>query len=618
MTIEKFLATLVKRWWLVLLCSLTVGAGAYIGSKFMTRLYQSSALVRVTIRGNNNQLDYNSLLASEQLMDTEAQLATSNTVLRAVASKYHGLTPEVLAKEVTTTSRPNTQVFEIDILDASPTRAATLANDIAATLIKQQFQETQLANSRYLQDLQQDLDAVQKQIDAVTTQIAALEAKGGNQAEITALQINLGGLFQWQTALAQLKLNVQGSDYLGIAQAAEPNPKPVQPNVLLNTVGGLLIGLLLGMLLAVLLELLDKQVRTPEALTQLLGWPLLATIWYARSSKNEHVFNPTLHDANVEGYRILRTNIGFSGIGKPLHSLVISSAMPRDGKSIIAANLAIFMAKAGKNTLLIDADLRHSVLGDLFGIPGDRMGLSNALLAFSIPATTNASAKHKFRTSTSSVPPSSMPPVTQRSLEPFIHAVNIPNLCVMPSGPLPPNPSELLDSKAMQYLFKALSSCGAEVVIFDTPPLLGLSDASILASKVDGTLVVVDITRARKGSLKQVKALLAQAGTRVLGCVVNKQRRSPKNTFYSYSYRTDEQKEGEDLDMEHAGSFPTLPDIPDGLGEPGISSELELKEQSEEENHSTNNVNSPAVPANAFDANNQTIKPSGDNRRQGE
>ena len=98
-------------------------------------------------------------------------------------------------------------------------------------------------------------------------------------------------------------------------------------------------------------------------------------------------------------------------------------------------------------------------------------------------------------------------------------------------------PPELLDLKAMQSFFAALRSCGAEVVIFDTPPLLGLSDASILASKVDGTLVVVDINHASKGSLKQMKALLEQAKIRVIGCVVNKQRRSRKDTPKSYGYR---------------------------------------------------------------------------------
>jgi hypothetical protein len=129
---------------------------------------------------------------------------------------------------------------------------------------------------------------------------------------------------------------------------------------------------------------------------------------------------------------------------------------------------------------------------------------------------------------------------------------------------------------------------------------------------------VVDITRARKESLKQMKALLAQAGTRVLGCVINKRRRSRKNTIYSYSYGTHEQQEGGNPDVEHAGSLPTLPIEPDNSRESGTSSQVALREQREEENHSTNNVNFPDAPANACNASDQTIKLPQVNRRKDE
>jgi Mrp family chromosome partitioning ATPase len=466
-------------------------------------------------------------------------------VLREVASHYPDMSVEQLSGEVTAAPRLNTQLFEIDVQNPSPTQAATIANDVATTLIEQQTQ-----------------------------------------------------VFQ-QNA-------VQGAVYLLIVQPAQPNFSPVQPHVLLNTAGGLLAGLLLGILFAVLLGLLDTRVRTPEALTQLLGWPVLATIWRARSAKE--VFNPNINSANFEAYRSLRTHIGFATIDKPVHTLLVTSATPRDGKSAVAANLAIFMARAGKRTLLIDADLRHPVQGDLFNIPGDSMGLSNAIVTFRIPAAATASANDKLRMSTASTSPMGVPPTTRGSLDPFIHSVHISNLRVMPSGPLPLNPSELLDSKAMQHLLQALSNYGAEIVIFDTPPLLGLSDASILASKVDGTLVAVDITRARKESLKQVKVLLAQAGTRVLGCVINKQQRNRKNTIYSYSYGSYEQKIVRDFDGEHAGSLTTLSIGPDDSGVSGTSTRLALREQREEEHHGTSNVNFPVAPANTLNASDQTTK----------
>jgi len=444
----------------------------------MTPTYQSAALVQIAVSSGNNQSDYNNLLASNQLVQTEATLATSDLVLREVASHYPGLTVTDLSKNVTATAKTNTQLFEIDVQDPSPTRAATLANDIAKTLIQQQIQVEQQASA-------------------------------------------------------------QNGSFLFLAQPAQPPLKPLQPNILLNTAAGLIAGLLLGMALTLLFEQLDTHVRTPEALTQLLDLPVLATI--SQAEPKEEVVNPTGHNANVESYRILRTNIGFSAINRPLRTLVVTSASPGDGKTVIAANLAIFMARAGKNTLLIDANLRHPTLHETFGLPAQTMGFSNAILTFSTPSAPDMSAYQQSLTSTTSPSPLNALPAIRVSLDPFLHDVDIPNLNVMPSGPLPPNPPELLDSKAMQRLLTALGNCGAEVVIFDTSPLLGLSDASILASKVDGTLVVVDITRSKKEHLKQLNAILEQAEADVLGCVVNKQRHSRDHANYSYYYTAHEQ-----------------------------------------------------------------------------
>src|SRR2546425_2076483 len=124
MTLEQYWSALIKRWKLIILSLLVVGLGAYIASKFMTPLYQSTALIEVNVLSNNNQTDINT---SEQLVQTEAQLAISDPILREVASHYPGLTAGQLAKDATTTVRPNTQLFEIDVSDPSPTRAAALA-----------------------------------------------------------------------------------------------------------------------------------------------------------------------------------------------------------------------------------------------------------------------------------------------------------------------------------------------------------------------------------------------------------------------------------------------------------------------------------------------------------
>ncbi|HLX57541.1 MAG TPA: Wzz/FepE/Etk N-terminal domain-containing protein, partial [Ktedonobacteraceae bacterium] len=299
MTFEQFWTILIKRWMLVVICFLFVGAGAFVGSKLMKPLYQSSALVQVIIRsGNTNQPSYDNLLASAQLVQTVATLATSDPVLREVASHYPGLSVIQLAGEVSSSPKTNTQLFEIDVVDPSPTRAASLANDVAKTLIEQQGQAVQQENAQAQQQIQQQLDLTSQQIDDTTTKISTLQgqAKAGNQGQVALLQSQLSGLQQkynqWQSALAQLELTqVQGSTLMDVVQSAQPAVGPVRPSVLLNTGGGLLAGLLLGMLLALLYERLDTRVRTPEALIQLLRWPILATIWRADSLNPIDVIN---------------------------------------------------------------------------------------------------------------------------------------------------------------------------------------------------------------------------------------------------------------------------------------------------------------------------------------
>jgi Mrp family chromosome partitioning ATPase/capsular polysaccharide biosynthesis protein len=572
MTFEQFWTMLLKQWKIIVICFVVVGVGAFVASKLMKPLYQSTALVQVVIRSSgNNQSDYTNLMASDQLVQTEATLATSDPILRSVASHYPGLSPTQLAKEVTASSRPNTQLFQIDVIDPSPTRAALLANDIAQALIAQQLKMTQDNNSLAQQQIQQNITLTSQQITTTTEQITAIKAKGGNQGQIALLQAQLTGqqerYTQWQNALAQLELTqAQGNNPLQIAQNAQPIDSAVQPRILVNTVGGFLAGLLLGILLAMLFEQLDTRVRVPEALSGLVNWPVLATVQLAKSGNREDVINPGGRDANAEAYRMLRTNIGFAGLDKPLHSLMVTSSQPRDGKSVVAANLAIFMARAGKSTLLIDADLRRPTQHELFHLPNTVMGLSNAVLALSStaqgPRTPTNAPFHK-----PDFQPLDPTATSRLSLGPFVHTVGIPNLWVMPTGPLPPNPPELLDSKVMQHFLSVIAQCGVEIVIFDAPPILGLSDASILASKVDGTLAVIDMTRATRKKLKLLKATLEQRKVTVLGCVANKYRGGRNDsTYVSYYYQAEEEYENEKSmrngQAPHTPGSPLIPAFP--------------------------------------------------------
>jgi Mrp family chromosome partitioning ATPase len=460
MTFEQYWVILLSRWKLTLVCCLLVGAGALAGSRLITPLYESTALVQVA--DNSDRSVYNALLASQQLVQTEVVLATSDPVLRAVASHFNGLTSNQLAHEVTAVTKFNTQLFEIDVRDPHPIRAADLANDIVATLAAQQARQFQHGATRIT------LDTV---------------------------------------------------------QVARPGQSPVTPDIRLNTGIGLVAGLLFGMLLALLRGQANSRVRTPKALTKLLDLPVLATVHCARPRRKGEVIHPAENSANGDSYRDLGTNIEFLSVEAPLRSLLITSALPHEGKTCIASNLALLMAKDGKATLLVDANLSHPTLHTMFDLPTADNGLSNAVLAMNMLSAEASPGHPRLSDSRATVTQPGVP-ILDLFLAPYIQSASSPNLWVMPSGPLPPDAPKLLASKGMQWLLAAVAGPQFDVVIFDGPPLLGKLDADVLAAKVDVALLAVDARQASERNLKQAKSRLLQAGTRNLGCVVTKQRKT--------------------------------------------------------------------------------------------
>lgn len=512
MMVENYRAFFIRQWKFVCACFVAVGLGTFIASRLMTPLYQSTAIVQVIPHTAPGIGSY---------MQTEVKLATSDAVLREVARQTSYITPEQLAERTRVTPVRNTQLFEITVQDRQPTHAADLANAIAGTLLKQQVQVAQRVNSQEQKEIQKELIIITQNISDTA---AKLQEKDRKTAQLTLLQTQLSGLqqhySQLQNALTQLELaGVQNSGYLQIVQRAQPEYGIVLPDSLLTTSIGSLAGLLLGIILALLFEQLDMRVRTTEELEQLLQWPMLARLWRVRDEERRGLLN---HTDNADAYNTLHTNIGYSEIDRTLRSMLVTSAASGDGKSIVAANLAIFSAKAGKNTLLIDADLRHPVLHKLFDLDGDKPGFTNAVIAASLPKSTNE-MRAQFLTPLAPKRMLNLPGSNALSIEEFAYEVDIPNLRVMPAGSLLPNPTKLLDSKALRRFFIALKEDEAEIIIFDTPPLEKVSDAALLAAKVDGTLVVIDANSAHKGKLKRMKATLTQVGASVLGCVINKQ-----------------------------------------------------------------------------------------------
>lgn len=190
-----------------------------------------------------------------------------------------------------------------------------------------------------------------------------------------------------------------------------------------------------------------------------------------------------------EAYRSLCTNLTFAGLDRPLHTVLITSTGAEEGKSTNAANLAVTLAEREIRTILVDCDLRHPVQHQIFGVPNEH-GLASLLL----DATARAN--------------------------PPLQDVGIDDLWVLPSGPPPPIPSQLLGSRRLGEVVALLSE-RAEMVLFDAPPLIAVPDASMLAPHMDGVLLVVSAGRTKREHLHRVQQRLAQVRAHLIGAVIN-------------------------------------------------------------------------------------------------
>lgn len=207
-----------------------------------------------------------------------------------------------------------------------------------------------------------------------------------------------------------------------------------------------------------------------------------------------------------EAYRVLRTNLQFSGVDKRLRSIVFTSAAPGEGKSVTVCNTATTFAQAGSRVLAIDADLRKPKIHKIFKIQ-NRKGLTNLL------------ALHE-------------------DYNECITEGPVKNLDILTSGAIPPNPSELLASKAMEELLEKLLE-QYEYIFIDSPPVCAVTDASILSTKVDGTILVVASGGVERDSLQYAKELLEKVGANIVGVVLNKVPRAGKGGYYYYYYNDD-------------------------------------------------------------------------------
>jgi non-specific protein-tyrosine kinase len=558
---------IVWKWaWLAVLAVVIGATTSYFASMASTPLYRTSTTLMIGAVIQNPDPNSVQIYTSQQLAYTYIQLASRENVLNG-AIKALGLKMDwsALASQVSANNIPNTQLLTITVVDADPYRAKVLADEIANQLIQQGpaasgdagpdqtiFAQKQLddlqskitTGQQDLNKLTQDLDTANsaRQIQDLQTQVSVLETKISN----------------WQNTYASLLLSFKGggSNSLAVEEPAPIPSVPFSPNTRQNMLVAAVIGLVLSVLGVVLIEYFDDTLKTPDDFTRITGLPALGAI--ARIDGNDYpdkllALTQPLSPI-VEAYRILRTNLQFSSIDQPLQTLILTSPGPAEGKSITLANLAVVLAQSGRKVIVVDADLRRPVQHKIFGV-SNRLGLTDALL-HAVPSSLLAGEVDPAKESTPDhvkvlletlkspvVPPDHLRPDAKASetLQPvtkFIQTTGVENLRLLSTGSLPPNPAELMSSERMGRLLELLK-VEADMVLVDSPPILLVTDAVILGSRVDGTIMVIDSGRTRVAEVRRAVDDLRKGHINVVGGVMNRMTRHSGGYYYYYHHYYD-------------------------------------------------------------------------------
>ena len=464
--------------------------------------------------------DYNALLASQRLSQTYADVATTGTDPGQGHLEALGTTPDELLKRLSADALRDSTLIKIVARDSDPNRAAAIANAVADELIA-----ASPAIQGRAQDAQNFIDAelrsIQSQIEssqAEVSRLSGLPARSASQEQdLQTAQNRLVTLRSTYATLLASSSN-SSSNLLSVVEPAKAPLQPASPRPLLNTVLAAILGLLVALGIAFLIEYLDDTVKSAEDVEAAVALPALGGIGRMKTDKKQrseiyHLVTLLYPRSSIaEAYRTLRTNTEFAMVDAPAGTLLVTSTVPGEGKTTTAGNLAVAFAQAGRRTLLVDADLRKPGIHRMFDLP-NAYGLSTL-----------------FRSE-------------EASLEQLVNTTEQEGLSVMTSGPLPPNPAELLGSKRFTAILHRLRDA-YDLVVIDSPPLQAVTDAAILASVTDGTLFVIDAGRTRRGAAMQGREALAKAGAHVLGAVMNRLSSRVRGEYYYNAYGAYGQEQG--------------------------------------------------------------------------
>ncbi|MFD1720167.1 polysaccharide biosynthesis tyrosine autokinase [Amnibacterium endophyticum] len=444
MDIRDFLRTL-RRNWAVIVATLALFLSVASAYTLLQRPVYSASATAIVANGANatvNDRAQGAVLAQD-LVSTYSGLATKAAVLQRVIDELDLSTSVAQLRQNVSASVPaETQLITISADARAPRDAARIANSVTRNL------------GREVAELSPDAS--------------------GAQAAAQVVQVD---------------------------PATAPT-SPSSPNTVLNLGVAVILGLLAGGGLAVLRQRLDTRIRDEDAMREVVAAPVLGEILDdPRADKRPLITAAGDDSRRAEAFRTLRTNLEFLDYDRGARSMVVTSSLPQEGKSVTAANLAVVLAEAGRQVILIDADLRRPRVAEMFGLEG-RLGLTDVLIG----ATEFDDAQQAWGGQT--------------------------GLTLLPAGRIPPNPSELLQSDAMMGLIEDLEE-RFDVVLFDTPPLVPVSDAAILTRRTSGALLVAAANRTRRPDLRRAAERLHQVDGTLLGTVLTMVP-SRRSALYGY------------------------------------------------------------------------------------
>ncbi len=513
--IQRYLALLMHWAWLIILAVVLSGATAYLVSSQMTPIYQATTAILINQAPSTRVSDYAALLTSERLTQTYAQLLTKRPVLQGVVDalqKDYNVVVDIddLDGAIDVSPVRDTQIIEIKVRHTDPVLAAQIANELVA-VFSRTIQDTQTA--RYAEtknSLQRQLDDLSRRIEADSLALQNLGDAPEDEAERNRLETQLNQNRQLYASLLQTFEQVRLAEAESISNVIQADPatvpeRPISPKVFQDTLLAAVVGGMLAVGSVFLIDALDDTVRTPDDVTRLTGLPVLGVVAEHETGIGELITINQPRSPVAEAFRSLRTNIQFASVDKSVRTLLVTSSLPAEGKSTVAANLAVTLAQSGKSVVLLEADLRRPKVHRFLKVP-NRLGLSAMFVQ------------------------------PQVYLDGNLQETRVPNLKVLPAGDLPPNPSELLGSERMYAIIRRVKE-QADIVVLDTPPVMAVTDAVVLAPRVDGVLMVVKPGHTKLSALRTALEQLKRVGAEVLGVVFNGvQLKSYRYRYYSSSY----------------------------------------------------------------------------------